>query len=503
MTTGSSRSPSDDNPDESSNLAVAKQATKAPPELSRADAVYLKVCLLFFCLLGVNLIIAWIFEFYLNRSVNIDISFVGNDPSWIPKGTTFPPALGVHYFGDFEQYAGYVKSPIPPYDPSIVYPAAYGPAAIVIVKILLAIAGWPASVFIFLAGSVALFLLGIWRLMGRYLTGKLLGLLLLFSGGIVIALDRGNVQILVAALFVWFCIGVLEDRPIVTVASLALAIGIKIYVGVLILALVKERRWRELGSVVLVSLAVYLICFALLGGGYFSDINSFLHTNLLFASSPSKGFVLGTVSAAAVVYKILWLAMGPHQWFHFLATSPTWYLQVPGLVVGLACIAIVWFTRYPRELILVALLALIQLGPAAAYPYLSINMVIELVLLVRVLSVESPTRSASVLEDSPRSSVSRPFLIACVVLLTIGAAPWLGMIYGANGAGTPLQEFIAPVTATAVVFTLLVGLLMGRRNRPQHSHALRSPGRIYHSTASFNPATALSSDSTASSSRVD
>src|SRR5580692_431669 len=118
------------------NLLGPKDALESPEQELARNNFYLKVALFFLVLLGGDLAYAWVLAFYEHVQIISTISFVGTDPSWIPKGTSFTPALGTHYFGDFEQYMGYAVSKIPPYSQQIVYPAAYGPAAVIMVKIL-------------------------------------------------------------------------------------------------------------------------------------------------------------------------------------------------------------------------------------------------------------------------------------------------------------------------------------------------------------------------------
>ena len=448
----------------------APPARRAPPDPGRRrDDFYLKVAIVVLVLLGVNLVLAWILQYYFHDKLIFEVSFRGYDPSWIPKGTRFSAALGLHYFGDFEQYAGYASSRIPPYSSAIVYPAAYGPLAILMVHALDGVFGWPTSVLVFLPVSLLFFLWGMARLLGSSLSARLLALLMLFSAGILVCLDRGNLQILVAALCVWFAVGLLEDRPVLMIVTLSCAIGIKLYVAVLLLVLLRQRRWADAGKIAGLTAALYAVGFALVGGNYFDNIKNFVKTNLGFASGPHSDFLLGCVSAAAAVYKTLFLFWGVHHFTSFLDSSPSWYPQVPGLIVGCACLAALWLARGQRELSLVIALALMQLAPASTYPYVAINTVIELALLVRLLA----RRVAGDRVDPEDSLVSRPILLVCVALMVIGSAPWFGMIHGNGLAATSLTQMISPYTSMLMVLVLLVGLILGRRQRPGPHHAPR------------------------------
>lgn len=178
----------------------------------RRDDLYLKVAIVALVLLGVNLALGWILQYYFNESLLSQISFMARDPSWVPIGTHFSPALGVHYFGDFEIIVGEAAGHISPFSSGYTVPAAYGPAGIAVVGVLHGIFGWPGSVFVFLIASLLAFLWGLARLLGPSLSARLLAILLLFSAGVLFCLDRGNLQILLAALCVWFAVGLLENR---------------------------------------------------------------------------------------------------------------------------------------------------------------------------------------------------------------------------------------------------------------------------------------------------
>jgi hypothetical protein len=439
---------------------------------SRSD-FYLKVSIGALVLLGIALCQAWVLEFYYHQPVISTMSFRGYDPSWIPRGTSFSSALGSHYFGDFEQYMGYVQSHAPPYSSAVQYPAAYGPISIVLVKTLSFIFGWPGAVLVFLPVTLLFLLWGLARLLGGFLSARLLAVLLLFTAGIVICLDRGNLQLLVAALCVWFCVGLLEDRPTLMIATLAVAISMKLYVAVLLLVLLRQRRWRDTTLVIGVAVAIDLVCFALVGGGYISNISNYIHTDFLFASSLQRGFMLGCVSAASVVYKGLFLLWGPSHFVAYLRETPSWYVQVPGVVSAALCIAVIWLTRRPREYMLIAALALMQLGPASTYPYVEINTVIELALLMRVVSAPPVAGTHNVPDGDP--VVSRRVLLTCVVLLLLGSAPWPGRVYGLHGTNTPMTWLVSPVASLGVVIVLLVGLTIGVLRRRREVEAPLTP----------------------------
>lgn len=425
-------------------MHVIARVEVAPPRDSRTAVAAGVAGLLIF-----NLVLAWVAQFYLGHAVIGTFSFRAHDPSWLPPGVSLPPAIGVHYFGDFEQYMGYALSRIPAYSPHMALPPAYGPAAIVLAKVLHGLFGWPASALVFVAGSLTAFTASLVWLLGRSVASLLLAVLVSTSGAAVMALDRGNYELLVAALCVVFCVALLRDRPVVAVLALSGAMSLKGYTAVLLLAFLVYRRWRPVLWTCAVTLVVYLSGFLLLGGGLWASVREFVHTDLLFASSPTKGFMLGCVSATAAVYKTLWLFWSSSHFFSFLARSPSWYVQVPGLVALGLCAAVLVLGRRSRELVLVACFALMQLVPDGAYPYAQISLTIELVLVVRLL-------------DQRRAGLARGILAAAAALLALGAAPWAITLTGPSGNTTPLFAYIGPWANLAALATLLGGLVRAR-----------------------------------------
>jgi hypothetical protein len=146
-------------------------------------------------------------------------------------------------------------------------------------------------------------------------------------------------------------------------------------------------------------------------------------------------------------------------------------------VVGCLCLVLIWLAKRPLELGLVVVLAMMQLVPASAYPYLQVNLVIELCLLLRLLTKTSlsPSSLGNPLGygDPP---VSRNLLLLCVGLLVVGSAPWVGEIYGKTGSATPLtlDAYIGTLASIAVLLTLFVGLIAGRRRQRREEG---SPGQ--------------------------
>jgi hypothetical protein len=328
---------------------------------------------------------------------------------------------------------------------------------------------------VFIAVSLIVTFVGFLRLIVPSVSSLILTILLFFSGGMIIAIDRGNLQLLVAGMAIWFCIGFLEKRPKMVVTALVIAVAIKLYFALLVIVLLRAKRWKEAIVAGVVSVLVYLFGFLILAGSDVPhSVSTFIKTEGLFASSPKSEFVLGCVSAASVVYKSLFLIWGPAHFTHFLSTSPTWLIQLPGLAMAGVCLAIVWLDRYPREIGLIAVLSMLQLVPASTYPYLQVNLAIELCLVLRLLARPAVSHSGDAVDGDHPSGMARSILVLSAVLLAIGCAPWMGLLHGNLGASTPVVAYVGPITNIVVLLLLLTGLLRIRRDSRRRA---RTDGR--------------------------
>lgn len=460
-----------------------------PGTSTDSSTIYLNVAIFLVVLIGVNFFIALILQTYFNESVLSNMSYIASDPSWVPTDTSFPAALGQHYFGDFEQYVGYAKSSLPAFTLPDTHTSAYGPLAIVLAKAFNGMFGWPREVFVFLLASTALFFVSLVSIIGRSREKILVALLLLISGPVIVTLDRGNLQILMAGLFGLFCVGILKEHWKLVVICLSMAIAIKAYAALFLLILIKQKRWRDVVLTVGLTFILFVVSFLLIPGSLFTNFRGFLQTNLSFAGG--VGDIANFVSATGLIFKYLLLAWGPTRADIFVNEFPGWAFQIPGLIIACLCIAILWFSKEKKELGLIALLALIQLAPIASGSYLELNIIIELCLLLRLLT--GPHFSLAIFLDSASASQSvgkrqyartrrdRQLLSTAAFLLAVGVAPWvfrfgslpsLVTTAGKTTSATGAWVIIGP---TANVLCLICIALVTSRSRARsektHLHA--------------------------------
>jgi len=469
---------------------LAEEPTETAPGKpgSSRHSLYTKVSIVFVGLLGINAFVAWILQFYFGESILINMSYTASDPSWVPSDTHFPAAIGQHFFGDYEQYLGYARSAFSPFTSPDVHTSAYGPFAVVLVKMFDFLFGWPNEVFVFLILSVVILFFVNFQIMGRGIDAVLVSLLLLMSGPMIVTLDRGNFQILMAGLFALICVGVLKDQWKLVVLSVSFAIAIKAYAAVFLLVLIRQRRWRELAATCFITIALFEVSFLLVPGGVISNFKSFLHTNLFFAGSATSDLA-NFVSVPGLVYKYFLVIVGPASADSFIGHIPNWALQTPGLIVVAMSVAILWRSKR-AEVGLIAILAMVQLAPLASGSYLELNLIIELGLLLRLLvprdsdiggtSAKFDLQGVHRQVSSQATRLYRGLLVASVFLLTVGLVPWVfrfGTIQTLNTSAGPTTSatgavnIIGPTANLACLALLFIATILPSSGLPGPSAA--------------------------------
>ena len=460
---------------------TSSQANDASTSLTSQE-ILLRVALGMLAALGLCLAAGWVIEFYFGHAVIENLSFHSSDYSYVPFDTSYTPALGVHYFGDFELVVGFGQSHFSPYAPDML-PQAYGPPVYVLGKVFGIFASWPGAVFLFLPLATIMFFVGVTKLLGPSTNALLIATLCILTGPVVMSLDRGNVEILLAGCFAFFAYGHLSDRRWATVIALAFAIAMKPYVVILLIVLVRARRWRDACLTVILTAGLYVTGFFLVGGDLVSSIVRFVRANLSFAGTNTAGvdnhFLLTAVSATGAVYRTYQLIEGSGAVQTLLNSHSSAYTQLPGIVALLLCGAIVVLAsrervgeQSQREFVLIAALAMTQLVPAATAGYTQVAMVVEMCVLVRRLS---------------RISSARPWFgpmgvratAACIVLLVIGDAPSMGYaVTSGPGVGAFDQwylqvlnfMFLGPILDVIAVM-VIVASLMWQRLHPERRSA--------------------------------
>jgi hypothetical protein len=205
-------------------------------------------------------ILVFVSSSYLhNVPFDAAVSFWSNDfPRPLPP-STYPVALGNHYFGDFLVPFRLAQQPSPFLAPGFV-PFGYLPFAAVLIGPLTILNYWCAF-SIFLVISVTLIVFSAWRaLAGADLLSKALLLsVLVVSGPLINAVDRGNLGLLMVGLM---CLGILaelESRRSLAGLLFGLAAAVKLYPVLFAAVFLVRSRWKSLG----VMTATFAVCVAI------------------------------------------------------------------------------------------------------------------------------------------------------------------------------------------------------------------------------------------------
>jgi hypothetical protein len=199
------------------------------------------------------------------------------------------PVLGVHLFGDL--YAVWVQANdgSPYFDPSL-YPSNYFPFLHVVTEPF-ALAGYEVMLAVFLAGSVAGFAAILWRQLAiddRVRRATVVLVLTAMSYPLLLALDRGNLEILLFFLL-WGAIVLIErGRPVPAAALIGVAAAMKGAPLIFALLFVPMRAWKALliaGAVFLVLTFASLVPF---GGNVIQNYEAFRDSLAAFGAAASQ-----------------------------------------------------------------------------------------------------------------------------------------------------------------------------------------------------------------------
>jgi hypothetical protein len=200
-------------------------------------------------ILMVNLVLflahAWYLQNYLSVEVTERLSFMAQDPTWMPPGQNSAPILGVHHFGDFQIIAGYSNSD-DPYDPSLALPAQYLPFTFVLMKFLMlfglnnAFYLYALLTFLAIVIPVVLFTKNT-PIPFRFIY---VALILLLTQPFLTIFDRGNLQGLMSGLIFLSLYFYMEKKRKLAFFFLILASSFKGY-PILLLLFVKRERIKS------------------------------------------------------------------------------------------------------------------------------------------------------------------------------------------------------------------------------------------------------------------
>jgi len=198
----------------------------------------------------VSLLTSIFFASYFNKGTIQNVfSYVGADGPAGYANSVKPKELGVHLFSDYllPRWQSDLKSPWFISDPSSGPVNNYLPFTMAVFWLFGRIDYWK-SYILFMSVGLGIMLSAIWFSLRGAPQIKKLQLIsagVLVTGPFIALIDRGNIQILLTALFclsltLWF-----SNRKTLGAIALGLAVALKGYPILLLLLWIREKRWKD------------------------------------------------------------------------------------------------------------------------------------------------------------------------------------------------------------------------------------------------------------------
>lgn len=406
---------------------------------------------------------AYVGAFYAGQPLDAMLIWTADDrPGFRTIGYVAQPIWGLHYFGDLQEglaWAGAIAEGISPYS----YLANYPPLALITYLPLNALEPKLIVPLVLLTLLTSIILLW-WRLTKGVSNG--LRVQAVVVGGIVTAptlamLDRGNSNLLVAVLIGLSFLLIVRSRENFASAVIGVAIAIKIFPIFLILIPLARRQWRHVAIIVISSLALTTVAFALIPGGFTTAIRGFWEGVMVF-------------SGEAISHKN-YSSSGMFEQFAELVGGKFGQFAIENSVLISLLLAIIWisilfsllvFDRRAGWSIGVLVLASMQVVPPVSYPYALWWASFAVVILI----APNNFPEAFSYKSKPENSNFISF-IAClsvvVPLVPLAAELLIGeRIFG-------VQAFLSPLLLWILLISLATKALAKSRRRwqPERAHS--------------------------------
>jgi hypothetical protein len=199
-------------------------------------------------------ILSYILTFYFKRNTDSALLYTSVDPGYVTPGYPDLPIFGVHYFGDLLSQLSFAFAQNP-YAADLGYPSPYLPFSIVIFKPFL---HFNPIVLVPIISLISIGLVGfaIKNLL-KNLEVHIQILFLLFcvflTRPFLLALDRGNIQAIVVGLSMLFVIKWEQGSRKVASLLLVIAVSLKGYPILLVLVMLRDKKYREATRVIFLS----------------------------------------------------------------------------------------------------------------------------------------------------------------------------------------------------------------------------------------------------------
>jgi hypothetical protein len=318
-------------------------------------------------LLGVALLLAWIYTSYLGIDVTASVSFVGTD-GWCDDAMS---GLGVHCFGDYSSI-DYASLGAQPSEPEAVYPVSSRLLRLPF-YLIASVGGFQAGLLAFVViSAMCLLSPALWSLRGApwFAKGIVLTAVGLGTVPFLFAWDRGNLLALTIPFLLLVILGLMRQRPWLVTGAIIVCATVRPQFALLALALVAVRQWKPALVSFGGSIGAVVASFFLFGSAWLSEIGEWIKA----AGSWSQAVPLsrdwpGNVSVPRALYSVV--HTGPWADSAFVASIPdSVYTVASLLVLGVAVLIIVaGGRRLPSLAVVASLLAVVSLALPLSYGY--------------------------------------------------------------------------------------------------------------------------------------
>jgi hypothetical protein len=244
---------------------------------------------------------------------------------------------------------------------------------------------------LFLGGFVIFYgaVLALMRRSWPEISGLAIVLVGVLNYPVLFTVDRANLELylfMAVTAFVYFYF--ISPRPLVATIFLAAAICMKLYPGVFVLFLLRDRRWKELG--ILVAVCVVLTGLPLLAfqGGpilnlelMFDSFRNFVKVTGGFDSFQHNASLWGAIVLTIVMVRKVWfgVSIGSPESLDFGSVIPAAYLILAAIIFLVVAVLTVLKRLKDRDAVLVLTILMILL-PNVSFDYKLILLLVPLVL---------------------------------------------------------------------------------------------------------------------------
>ena len=394
-----------------------------------------------------------------NGSFISRISFAVVDPPWTPPGTFSNPILFLHHFGDWTIELAYSIFQRP-YDPTLFIPSPTPPFGLVLLRII-SVVGPKLSFAILTTVTVSLWWLVIYHFnSSRSLLGKfqILIFVVLLTLPSIFTFDRGAVHLFLFGLIGYSLAQYQRGKRLVPLVAFICAVSFKPYLIVLVLWLLRDRKYRQLIYTVAIAVGVNLISMAFYAGNIFNGLVDYIHAAKGYTSGFIIPWVLDSASFMGFLAKVNRGLFGSGSGENFLHRY-IGFSWIFALIYILLLVILILDKNVPDFLIATLLLSI---GSLIVPPAMEYTLVWASLAMIFVLSWFEENRYAQqFVEISVRTKNRlRVSYIACALLFLSVLTPYFGLFTLPSGAvlrqiNTYLYvPLMLPVIICALTFSL-------------------------------------------------